>query len=415
MASIPRDPSLEASFALKRDPYGFISERARMLGSDVFETRLLLRRTICMTGPQAARLFYDPRCFARHGAAPAALRKTLLGQGGVQTLDGDAHLHRKRLFLELLAPARVAALVRRAAHEWERAAQRWKALPRVELYAELQPLLARAVCTWAGVPLAESEVAARTRELTALFDAAGSAGWSHLQARRARARSERWAADIVERLRETRFHAAEDTAVHRIAFHRELDGALLPPRIAAVELLNVLRPTVATSVYVVFAAHALHAHPDWRAKLAAGDPAHADAFVQEIRRAYPFFPAVPARVREDFVWRDLEFRAGTRALLDLYGTNHDPRAWEEPEAFRPERFLGELPSPFAFVPQGGADPQLHHRCPGEGVVLELMKQALRFLTGSLDYTVPPQDLAIDRTRLPALPHSRFVITDVRPR
>jgi fatty-acid peroxygenase len=44
------------------------------------------------------------------------------------------------------------------------------------LYDESQEILTRAVCAWAGVPLTEPEVAQRTRELTALFDAAGSVG-----------------------------------------------------------------------------------------------------------------------------------------------------------------------------------------------------------------------------------------------
>ena len=33
---------------------------------------------------------------------------------------------------------------------------------------------------------------------------------------------------------------------------------MLDPRIAAVELLNILRPTVAVSVFITFTAHALH-------------------------------------------------------------------------------------------------------------------------------------------------------------
>jgi fatty-acid peroxygenase len=31
----------------------------------------------------------------------------------------------------------------------------------------------------------------------------------------------------------------------------------------------------------------------------------------------------------------------------------------------------------------------------------------------MNYAVPPQDLELDQTRLPALPRSRFVISDVR--
>jgi fatty-acid peroxygenase len=183
--------------------------------------------------------------------------------------------------------------------------------------------------------------------------------------------------------------------------------------VAAVELLNVLRPTVAVSVFITFAAVALHQHPACRQQLEAGENDYAEMFVQEVRRFYPFFPMVGALVRHDFEWKGYPFPQGQQVLLDLYGTDHDPRIWQEPEVFRSERFRQWEGSPFDFIPQGGGDHHLHHRCPGEWITLELMKGALRFLAGRITYEVPEQDLAIDYSRLPALPRSRFIISNVR--
>lgn len=45
--------------------------------------------------------------------------------------------------------------------------------------------------------------------------------------------------------------------------------------------------------------------------------------------------------------------------------------------------------------------------------MELMKVALHFLTRCLRYEVPEQDLQIDRSRQPALPKSRFLISKAR--
>jgi fatty-acid peroxygenase len=306
----------------------------------------------------------------------------------------------------------VSALADEAAEAWRRASAAWAGRRRVVLYDALHEPLTRAVCAWAGVPLRDDETATRSRELTALFDTPGSIAGQPL-ARAARRRSERWARAVIDDARAGRTRPGDATAAARIAHHRDPDGSLLEPRTAAVELLNVLRPVVAVSVWITLVAHALHCNPPWTARVAQGDEADLDAFAQEVRRFYPFFPAVPARVREDFTWRGLAFRVGTRVLLDLHGTNRDPRAWQEPDAFRPERFLGRAPSPFAFVPQGGGDPRIHHRCPGEGVALALMKRAARWLTCELDYRVPDQDLALDWSRLPALPRSRVVIAHVR--
>jgi fatty-acid peroxygenase len=175
----------------------------------------------------------------------------------------------------------------------------------------------------------------------------------------------------------------------------------------------ILRPTVAVSVYMTFAAHALHQYPRCREEARAGADGSTERFVQEVRWFYPFFPSVVARVRNDFEWKGYPFPGGTRVLLDLYGTNHDPRAWEAPEEFRPERFRYWDGSPFNFIPQGGGDHAVNHRCPGEWITIELMKVALSFLAGSLSYDVPEQDLRINLSRLPALPRSRFVISSVR--
>lgn len=413
MPAIPRDGSPESTLALLRDPYGFIAKRCRRYGSDLFETRLLLRPTICMTGPEAAELFYDERRFTRRGATPGRIQATLFGRGGVQGLDGEAHRHRKQLFMSLMTPERIGQLGELAADVWRAYARRWGAMDRVVLYDEVREILTRAVCAWAGVPLAEPEVERRTRELTALFDGAGAVGPRHWWARLARKRAERWIAEIIGQARAGRLDFPEQGAAHLIAWHRDLNGELLRPRVAAVELLNVLRPTVAVSVYVAFVAHALHRFPECRQKVAAGEDGYAELFVQEVRRFYPFFPSVMACVRHDVDWKGYRFPQGRRVILDLYGTNHDARTWDAPEEFRPERFRRWDGSPFNFIPQGGGDHSLNHRCPGEWITIELMTVALSVLAGRLAYDVPDQDLRIDRSRLPALPRSRFVIGNVR--
>lgn len=410
---IPRDARFDGTRALLRDPYGYVAARSRRFGSDVFETRILLRRTLCLSGPQAAALLYDRERFRRHGAAPEPVRATLFGKGGVQDLDDEAHRRRKQMFMSLMTPERVRSLAGLAMAQWEGAARQWTASSRVVLYDELQKVLCRSACAWAGLPLAEAHVPERTRDLASLFDESGVLPWGHLRARRARRRLERWIGGLVRELRTGR-QAAADTPIGIIARHTDERGRLLAPRVAAVEVLNLLRPTVAVSVYIVFLAHALHEHPEWRARIGA-DPSATEWFVQEVRRFYPFFPMIFARVRRNFEWQGYAFRRRRRALLDVYGTNHDPRVWDAPEEFRPERFSSWHTDPFALIPQGGGDHCPGHRCAGEGLTVELLKAALRFLVERLEYEVPNQDLRIDRTQLPALPCSRFVLTRVRLR
>jgi len=407
--------SADSTLALLRDPYRFVSRRAAELDDDVFETRLLLRRTTCMTGAEAAKLLYDPTRFQRAGAAPPPLQKTLFGQGGVQGLDGERHRRRKAMFLRINQPDRVEALAEVVTREWQRAVGDWEVAGQIDLYPQVQLLLTRAACEWAGIPLPEAEVEFRTRQLTALFDAAGDVGLGHLRSRAARKAAERWATDVLEQIRSYQLAVPDSAAASVIASHRESDGRPMELRIAAVELLNVLRPTVATAVYITFLAHALDGHRAWRDRLAQGDGTEDLAFTEEVRRTYPFFPAVTAIVRDDFQWRGHHFPKGRRVLLDLYGTNRDPRAWEHPERFDPERFLGADPGPFAFVPQGGGDPAVHHRCPGEPISTRLMGVALDQLVRHMEYEPGQPTAPIDYRRLPAIPERGFPIQQIARR
>lgn len=62
---------------------------------------------------------------------------------------------------------------------------------------------------------------------------------------------------------------------------------------------------------------------------------------------------------------------------------------------------------------GGGDYYINHRCPGEWITIELMKVSLNFLTKSLQYEVPKQDLEISLSTMPTAPKSGFIISNVK--
>lgn len=247
-----------------------------------------------------------------------------------------------------------------------------------------------------------------------MLTGAGAASPRALWALLLRRRTERWCRRIIHAIRRGRLAPAPGTAADTIAWHRDLDGALLPAAVAAVELINILRPTVAVAWFVTFAALALREHPTWRERLLAGDDAELTRFVQEVRRFYPFFPVVGGRALREFAWRGGRFAPGAWVLLDLYGTDHDGRIWDDSDAFRPDRFRSWDGSAYDFVPQGGGDYLTGHRCPGEAITIAIMKEATRLLLTAIDYDVPAQDLAIDMSRFPALPATGFIMSGIRP-
>ena len=415
---IPDGTHWDCTLPFFRDPYHFIGGECALQRSEVFTSRLLLQPTIFMTGPRAAEVFSDPELFQRSGAAPEPLQATLFGKGGVQGLDGAQHRHRKAMFMRVLSAEGVASLADLASTQWQRSTAEWAQRRQIDLYRASQTWLARSAFGWAGIPLRdEHETALRTRHIALLFDQAVSP-WQHLRVRWARWRCEAWLAALVRDARLGRIALRPGSAAEAVSAYRGPDGKPLEPRIAAVELLNLVRPIVAVSVYVAFAGHALHAYPSMRALLGDRGPRRdrfRDAFVQEVRRHYPFFPAVAARVRKDFTWDGVAFPQGQRAILDLYGTNHDVRCWDEPWEFRPERFLHAHYGPYAFVPQGGGDPARHHRCPGEQAAMSLLALAVDGLTQQLDYCLPAQDSRLDFGRAPGVPRSGMVLAGLRAR
>lgn len=407
-----RRPLIDRTLPLLAGGYAWLPNRMRDSAGPVVRTRLMGRPALAVRGPDAVRFFYDERHVRRHGALPEPVLGTLFGQGAVHTLDGDAHRVRKSLFLPLLEPDLVAGVTDAVTAAWDDAVRSWGGRPSIVLFDEAGVVLTRGVCRWAGLDLDDTEARPLARDLIAMVDGFATLGPRHWRARRARGRQEARLARLIEDVRSRALTAPADSVLDRVARHRDGGAQPLDARTAAVELLNVLRPTVAVSWFVAFTAHALHRWPAHRERLGAGDDAFATAFVHEVRRFYPFAPFLGGQAVTDLAWHGETVPAGGLLLLDVYGQNHDEKLWGDPYTFRPERFLDRPADGDELVPQGGGDPRTGHRCPGERVTIGLL-EALATRLARLDHTVVEQDLTIPLHRVPTRPRSGVVVT-LRP-
>ncbi len=399
----------ESTLPFLRDPYRYISRECDRLGTNAFRTRLLFQDAVMMRGPEAAKLFYNENFFVRRKAPPRRLVVTFFGKGAVQGLDEQAHRQRKQLFMTLITDAQLEKLRRCAWEEWTKASLRWRTKQQIVFYEEAREVMFRTACRWAEVPIDEKEVATWTNQIASIYEDAASVGPRYWRARANRTRLDRRLSGIIEGVHNETLKPSTQSALNLFAHAPNADGTPLSVRIAARELQNLIRPTTAVSVFITQAFLALHQFPSSKSRLHQGNETDLLNFVQEVRRYFPFFPAVIARAKSGFRWKGISFRKGTRAVLDLYGANHDPSVWESPHEFRPERFENWNGDPFTFIPQGGGDPLTNHRCPGEKMAIELMKVSLDFLLQNDLYEVPPQDLDLTWNAPPALPRSGLIL------
>lgn len=412
---LPYDKGLDNTIAFLNEGYLYITNRRKQLNRDMFKTRLLGgKQVVCMAGKEAAAVFYDTDKFKREGAAPERVLKTLFGQNGVQTLDGQTHEHRKAMFMHFMNKGSLQEIADLVEEEWMKALTKWEQLENVVLYQEVKKILTAAVSRWVGVQVNDQDIGTFSQQLADLFESAEKIGVKHSKGKHSRKKVEAWLENRIDAIRAGESVAAEQTPFYQIAMHRDLDGNLLDKHTAAVEVLNLLRPTVAISVYIALSALALHEFPQEKEKLKTADEAYYKTFVQETRRYYPFFPVAPAIVKKDFLWGGHDFKEGTLVLLDLYGNNHHPGLWEKPNEFIPERFTNWDRSPFDLVPQGGGEYMTGHRCAGEWLTIEVMKRCLAIMVNKMDYTVPEQDLDVSMTKMPSVPKSGFIMRNVQP-
>ncbi len=76
---------------------------------------------------------------------------------------------------------------------------------------------------------------------------------------------------------------------------------------------------------------------------------------------------LPHRILEDRIFQGYFFAEGSTMFLNIYGMDHSPKLWKDPNLFCPERFLSEDETEFIypknFMPFGDGK----RKCVGEGL------------------------------------------------
>ncbi|WP_040285058.1 cytochrome P450 [Sporosarcina koreensis] len=395
--------------------YNLLGELREDVGAPVVKAKFLTEEITAIYGEAAARQFYDPANFKREGAMPKPVLKTLFGEGGVQTLDGEAHHHRKHYFMDLMTPERMDDYHDILARHLTAALDRKHG--EFELFGLANNVLFTAICEWAGInldtydaetvdKLAENQIAMISGAVTSPID--------HLKGIKDRNKSEKWAKELIEEARKHPVPGKENYALYTFANATDLNGELLPVDVAAVELLNIIRPTVALTVWMTLMGHALFAGKDIYKELQSDFDRLQDPFIQEMRRFYPFFPMLPAVAVRDVEVDGYVIPEDSWVVLDLYGTNHDARTIDAPDEFRIDRYAGRAKEisyeeEYEMIAQGGGSFRDMHRCAGEWITLHSMRVFSDQLVNKYSFNVPEQDWTIPMDQFPTYPNSKALL------
>jgi cytochrome P450 len=135
------------------------------------------------------------------------------------------------------------------------------------------------------------------------------------------------------------------------------------------------------------------------------------AVIKESLRLHPPIPTlIPRESTKDVKVQGYDILAKTRVIINAWAIGRDPSSWENPDEFRPERFLESAidfkGNDFQFIPFGAG----RRGCPGTTFASSVSEITLASLLHKFNWALPggakPEDL--DITEAPGLAiHRKF--------
>jgi cytochrome P450 family 135 len=376
------------------DPDGYFAAAHRRYG-DVFRMRLPGREWVAVADPKAVReVFSHGPDEVDSGAANDALSPAL-GVRNLLLLDGDEHLHRRRLVLPPFHGERMRTYeqtIRAAAREQIAA---WPLGEPVAALPRMQELTFAVIlrCVF-GVQDDEhiARLSDALRQLIAwltdmrrvlFFFLVGPDRLEQVPSfRRQRERVDREIfAEIGRRRRRSDLSDSEDILSLLIQAVDE-NGEHLSDLELRDELMTLLMAGYETTATLLsWALHDLSRDPASQERVATEGGAFTDAVITEALRLHPPTGGVVRRLREPLVIAGYELPAGVDVLPITLLVHRRADVYPRPWTFDPTRFLDARPPAGAWFPFGGSV----RRCIGAAfaqfeakIVLEELTAALRF-------------------------------------
>ncbi len=381
--ALPPGPSLPAAvqtLGYMRWPIDFLERCHRRYGDCFTINTLLFGVEVALVHPDAIKQAFtgDPDVI-RAGAANVAL-EPLLGARSVLLLDGPEHLRQRRLLMPPFHGERMLAYARTMRTITEAGVARFPVGRPFALHPHVQGITLDIILrTVFGVDEGEhlQELrAALTRVLDRLSSASATLALAPAMRRSffgispwdTFLRDVRHADDSIHRQIARRRNAGARGGEPRqdilamLLDARDEDGQPMTDAELRDELMTLLAAGHETTATMLCWALELilgdaRVHERILAELdSAGEPAelpYLAATIKEVLRLRPVVPAVGRKLVAPMEIGGYLLPAGVMVAPSTYLTHRLPAFYPEPDAFRPERFLGKKPDPYAWLPFGG--------------------------------------------------------------
>jgi cytochrome P450 len=358
---------------------------------DVFAVALpAIGRAVVVSDPELVRHVFraDPKVL--HAGSQSPLR-AVLGRHSLLAIDEDYHLSQRKLLLPPFHGERMKSYVTIIEEEAEREMATW---PTDRAFRTLEPFsritlnaIIRAVF---GAQQQDADdlrrllpdLVGRGSRLAMLpmlhHDVGAWSPWGKFLRRRAEFDA------IVDRLlerarRDENLDERSDVLALLVQARHE-DGSPMHRDEIADELLTLLAAGhETTAATLAWAVERLRRHPAIVARLvdeiAEGGSELRDATIREVQRTRPTITGAGRMAREPFPLGEWVLPKGTVIMLAARLIHNDPRNYDDPLRFDPDRFVGRKPDTYRWIPFGGGI----RRCIGAAFAHMEMDVVLRTL------------------------------------
>jgi cytochrome P450 len=379
--------------------------RQRERYGDLYSTKLLGLGTFVVAA--------DPALIRAAFTAPADVLvageanqlSPILGENSLLATDGDHHLRQRKLLLPPFHGARMKDYERMIEEIAREEIAAWPAGEAFPVLPTTMRITLRAILR--AVFGAHDEIAARLERLLPVLTERGSflsatpflqrdlgrySPWGNFL--RMRAEVDGLLDQLIDEARRDPNVADRPDVLALLVQARYDDGQPMTSAEIRDQLVTMLaagHETTATTL--AWAVERLRRHPRVLAKLTqevdAGGREYRDATVREIQRVRPVIMFTTRLVKKPFEIGGYRLAPGTRLALGGAVTHFDERRFPNPREFRPERFVGEKPGTYTWLPFGGGV----RRCIGAAFAHLEMEVVLRTILDTYELvptTAPPE-------------------------